>query len=512
MLFVAPKIGRISYDDHIAFIQSNAGSTTSQSHLQRLITLDPFRPKQCKLPTRTYRKFLDSALRITASEITLAEQHVKPHDLINLQFTSGEPSNHGRYGLYHNLTSLRRDNGRSKSSDVDDFVSPLPNSHHFPDKAGALTTKSNIVNNGILVGDRLGLSPDDKVCCPPPLFHCFGLVLGFLASFTHGSSIIFPSDSFDATRVIESIVNKKATVLLSVPTMFIAEMEVINKTGKRPTSLRCALSAGSALSMTMEQQLRAQLGLQVVLNAYGMTETSPVSFMTSADDTLEKRMKSLGRILPHVIAKIVDVDGKTLPRGQRGELCTSGFLLQKGYFKNEEKTQAVMKRDESGVRWMHTGDEVVIDRDGYAYLTGRIKDIIIRGMSTPTLSPYRSNLITPAGGENIFPREIEDRIVEHKDISEASVVGLNNERYGETVGAFIRLCQDVTRPPSDHDIRDWVTQRLGRHKAPSHVFWVGDHGIIQDFPKTGSGKHQKHLLRDIGNKLLGNTRSVQALL
>lgn len=223
------------------------------------------------------------------------------------------------------------------------------------------------------------LTPSDVICCPPPLFHCFGLVLGFLASYTHGSSIVFPSDFFDVQKVVKAIMDEDATVLLGVPTMYVAELEVMAKTGQRPRRLRTGLASGSAVSQALMNQLREKMGVQKMLIAYGMTETSPVTFITALEDPDEKGTTTVGRVVPHTAAKVVDKTGRILRRGERGELCTSGFALQKGYWKNEEKTREAMRRDESGVLWMHTGDEALLDADGYAHITGRIKDIIIRG-------------------------------------------------------------------------------------------------------------------------------------
>ncbi|KAL4928613.1 uncharacterized protein BDV17DRAFT_298521 [Aspergillus undulatus] len=341
----------------------------------------------------------------------------------------------------------------------------------------------NILNNARFVGNAMRLAPSDVVCCGPPLFHCFGLVMGFLASFTYGASIIFPSDHFRASCVVEALMAEDATVLLGVPTMFISELEVLTKTGQKPRRLRTGLASGSPVSQTLMNEIRARMGVDKMLIAYGMTETSPVNFITSLDDPEDKRISTIGRVMPHTVAKVVDKQGKIIPRGQRGELCVGGYALQKGYWKNEEKTREVMKYDANGVLWMHTGDEVMIDEEGYGHITGRIKDLIIRG------------------GENIFPREIEDRLVAHGSIVEASVVGIKDEKFGEVVGCFLKLtpgCQRV----QDAEIQQWVGGSLGRHKAPQHVFWIGDVAVGDDFPKTGSGKHQKHLLRDLGNRLV----------
>jgi len=339
---------------------------------------------------------------------------------------------------------------------------------------------SNLINNARFVGAAMQLTPEDVICCPPPLFHCFGLVLGFLASYTYGSSIVFPSDFFDVRKVVDAIIAEDATVLLGVPTMYVAELEVMEKTGQRPRRLRTGLASGSLVSKDLMDKLRQTMGVEKMLIAYGMTETSPVTFITALSDPELKATTTVGRVFPHVSAKVIDKNGKLLRRGERGELCTSGFALQKGYWRNEDKTREVMREDEDGILWMHTGDEAMLDDDGYAHITGRIKDMIIRG------------------GENIFPREIEERLVQHHAINEASVVAIKDEKYGEVVGCFLKAAEGVPRP-GEEELKTWVGQLLGRHKAPAHSFWIGDAGIGNDFPKTGSGKIKKHVLCEIGN-------------
>lgn len=253
-------------------------------------------------------------------------------------------------------------------------------------------TYRNLINNAQFVGGAMQLTPEDVICCPPPMFHCFGLVLGFLSSFFRGSSIVFPSDYFEVTKVVDAIIDEDATVLLGVPTMYVAELEVMAKTGQRPRRLRTGLASGSTVSQNLMNQLRQTMGVDKMLIAYGMTETSPVSFITSLDDSDEKRTTTVGRVIPHTAAKVIDDKGNTLGRGQRGELCTSGFVLQKGYWRNEEKTNEVMRRDENDVLWMHTGDEAMIDSDGYAHITGRIKDVIIRGTLNSLVQMSKSAL------------------------------------------------------------------------------------------------------------------------
>jgi mevalonyl-CoA ligase len=240
----------------------------------------------------------------------------------------------------------------------------------------------------------MNLTPSDIVCCPPPLFHCFGLVMGFLGAFTHGSTIVFPCDQFDPDQVLDALYANKCTALLGVPTMFIAEIEA-NKTKRLDiSSVRTGLAAGSSVSPTLMNQLEREFGIQGMLIAYGMTETSPVTFITSLQDNVERRTKTVGRVLPHTMAKVIDRQGNILTRGARGELCTSGYALQKGYYNNRVKTDEAMKRDENGILWMYTGDECVIDEEGYCSVTGRIKDIIIRGKYLP-LSPQLAPSFVP---------------------------------------------------------------------------------------------------------------------
>ena len=223
------------------------------------------------------------------------------------------------------------------------------------------------------------LTTKDVVCCPPPLFHCFGLVMGFLASFCHGSKIVFPSDGFNADQTMEAVVREKATALLGVPTMFMAELESLQRTKHNITTVRTGLAAGSSIPPSLMKKLRGQMGIGGMLIAYGMTETSPVTFITSLGDSEDRMFNTIGRVMPHTSAKIIDSQGNIVPIGVRGEICTSGYALQKGYWQNEAKTREAMKPDNDGVVWMHTGDEGCLDSEGYCAITGRIKDLIIRG-------------------------------------------------------------------------------------------------------------------------------------
>ncbi|PYH40467.1 acetyl-CoA synthetase-like protein [Aspergillus saccharolyticus JOP 1030-1] len=450
LVFISSAISSRSLSDHIHALRGKESLNSELPELRRIVLIgDGISSSQTGIDLQPYDVFTSTAHPNPAEQAAIART-ISPEDVLNLQFTSGTT-------------------GSPKA---------------------AMLTHTNLINDARFVGQRLALTPKDKVLTPPPLFHCFGLVLGFLSSFIHGSTIILPSASFSAPRCVEALLAEHATVILGVPTMFLAFLEVLAKTGTTPSSLRVALGAGSPVSPTLVSRLQTEMGIPNVLIAYGMTETSPVTFMTCLSDDAEKGLNTVGRVLPHISAKVVDHTGAVVARGVRGELCTAGFAVQKGYWQNAQKTAEVMRRDEQGVLWMWTGDEVVMDADGFVAVTGRIKDLIIRG------------------GENIFPREIEERLTTHPSISEASVVGIKDERYGEVVGAFLKGRAKV----SHDELRHYVSQTLGRHKAPQHIFWIGDAGVGADFPKTGSGKHQKHILRELGNRLVRTREGNRARL
>ncbi|KAL5120846.1 hypothetical protein ACEQ8H_001327 [Pleosporales sp. CAS-2024a] len=371
----------------------------------------------------------------------LQDQGLDPNEVANIQFTSGTTS--------------------------------MP-------KAACLTHRS-ILNNGKSIGDRMLLTPEDVVCCPPPLFHCFGCILGYMATATHGAAIVFPKEAFDPLATLEAVREYKATALYGVPTMFIAELDLLAR-GAVPRDgyqhLRTGIAAGSSIPSELMRKLHKQLHLTQLTICYGMTETSPVSAMTTTDDPMEKRIDSVGKLLPHVQAKIVNPANwsQIVDRGQRGELAVSGYLVMKGYWDDEKRTQASLVPDDRGVLWMHTGDEATMDEQGYIQITGRIKDLIIKG------------------GENIHPLEVENCLFAHPKVKEVSVVGLPDERYGEIVAAFIVKGDDGD--VSAENVRTWVREKLSHHLVPKYVFWV------ENYPKTASGKIQKFKLREMGMAML----------
>ena len=383
---------------------------------------------------------------------SLPPQNLHPSDIVNIQFTSGTTS------------------------------SP---------KAACLPHRS-ILNNGASIGDRMILTPLDIICCPPPLFHCFGCILGYMASATHGSCIVFPSEAFDPYATLKAVQEEKCTALYGVPTMFIAELELL-RDGTVPYEgfqyLRTGIAAGSSIPAELMRKLHKVLNLTELTICYGMTETSPVSAMTTTDDPLEKRINSVGKLLPHVEAKVVDPHdrSKILPIGQKGELAVHGYLVMKEYWGAPERTAEVMLRDKEGKIWMHTGDEAEMDEEGYVKITGRIKDIIIKG------------------GENIHPLEVENCLLAHPGVREVSVVGLPDERYGEVVAAFVVAVGNGKDGITADEVRAWVREKLSHHLVPKYVFWT------DGFPKTASGKIQKFKLKEEGVRLVGEGKGLEGL-
>lgn len=355
-------------------------------------------------------------------------------------------------------------------------------------KAACLSHRS-ILNNGKQIGDRMLLTSKDVVCCPPPLFHCFGSVLGYMATATHGSAIVFPAEAFNPLATLKAVQEEKCTALYGVPTMFLAGLELISN-GTVPYEgfqyLRTGIAAGSSVPAELMRKLHKVLNLTELTICYGMTETSPVSLMTTTDDPMDKRINTVGRLMPHVEAKVVDpLDwSRTLAVGERGELAVNGYLVMKEYWGAKKKTDEVLTRDEDGKLWMHTGDEASMDAEGYVSITGRIKDLIIRG------------------GENIHPLEIESCLLGHDGVKDASIVGIRDEKYGEVVAAFVIKHNNQDGKQLDIEgVRQFVRDRLSHHLVPKFVFFVNE------YPTTSSGKVQKFKLREDGEKLVAELLS-----
>jgi fatty-acyl-CoA synthase len=331
---------------------------------------------------------------------------------------------------------------------------------------GAALTHFNIVNNGFFVGEGMRLTSDDSVCIPVPLYHCFGMVLGVLAAMTHGAASVLSGDAFEPLAVLETVARERCTALHGVPTMFIAELEHPRFGDFDLSSLRTGIMAGSPCPTAVMRRVVAEMHMPEVTICYGMTETSPVSFQTQPDDSLERRVASVGRVHPHVQVKIIDTAGRVAPRGTPGELLTRGYSVMRGYWNDAERTRDVI--DAGG--WMHTGDLAIIDEQGYCNIVGRVKDMIIRG------------------GENVSPREIEEFLYRHPAVLDVAVVGVPDAKFGEAVCACIRL--RVGMSASEEEIREFCRDQIAHYKVPRYVRFV------DSFPLTVSGKVQKYLIRE----------------
>ena len=333
---------------------------------------------------------------------------------------------------------------------------------------GATLTHRNILNNGYFVAEGCGYTHQDRVCIPVPLYHCFGMVLGNLACTSHGACMVFPDEAFEPKSVLTTVAEERCTSLYGVPTMFIAELAHPDFDSFDLSSLRTGIMAGSTCPIEVMKQVIAQMHMDEVTICYGMTETSPVSTQTGANDTLEQRTSSVGRVHPHVEIRIADPEtNRALPRGQTGEFQTRGYSVMQGYWQDPEKTAAAIDSD----GWMHTGDVAVMDDDGYVDITGRIKDLIIRG------------------GENISPREIEEYLFSSDEVEDVQVVGVPDKIFGEQICAFVRAAPNSS--PSEESIKAFCSERIAHFKVPYYVLFT------DEFPMTVTGKIQKYRLREI---------------
>jgi fatty-acyl-CoA synthase len=330
---------------------------------------------------------------------------------------------------------------------------------------GACLTHHNVLNNGFFIGEAMQLTEHDRLCIPVPLYHCFGMVLGNLAALTHGSCIVYPGEGFDPLATLQTVAEERCTGLHGVPTMFIAEMEHPRFAEFDLSSLRTGIMAGSPCPIEVMRRAVDRMHLRDITICYGMTETSPVSFQTTADDPLERRVSTVGRIHPHLEVKIVDVEGRIVPRGVTGELCTRGYSVMLGYWDDKPRTEQVI----DAARWMHTGDLAVIDDEGYCNIVGRLKDVVIRG------------------GENVYPREVEEFLYGHPAILDVQCFGVADPRYGEELCAWVRLRDGAVL--SSEDVRAYCRGKIAHQKVPRYVKFV------DAFPMTVTGKMQKFLMR-----------------
>jgi fatty-acyl-CoA synthase len=355
---------------------------------------------------------------------------------------------------------------RARSSQPDDAINIQFTSGTTGLPKGATLTHFNVLNNGYFVGQAMTLTEQDRLCIPVPLYHCFGMVLSVISSVLHGACMVFPSAAFEARAVLEAISEEKCTALHGVPTMFIAELEDPDFNKFDLSHLRTGIMAGAPCPIEVMRKVISDMNMEQVTICYGMTETSPVSFQSATDDPLEKRVSTVGRIHPHVQVKIIDENGAVVPRGVSGELCTRGYSVMLGYWGDDKQTADTI--DAAG--WLHTGDLAVIDDEGYCDIVGRGKDMIIRG------------------GENIYPREIEEYLFQHPKIEQVAVFGVPDERFGEAVAAWVKLRD--SEEMDIEEIRDYCNEQIAYYKVPKHIM------IVDEFPMTVTGKIQKFIMRD----------------
>ncbi|WP_243729119.1 AMP-binding protein [Nesterenkonia sphaerica] len=450
--FATAELGAILVTINPAYRQHEVNYVIEQAGVTAVISSDAFR-------TQDYPKMLEAAGDFTvkaimgrsswrdlmsaeADEDLLDEiaAGLDPNDPINIQYTSGTTG--------------------------------------FP--KGATLTHRNILNNGFFVGEVNRYSPADRICIPVPFYHCFGMVMGNLAAITHGSAMIIPAAAFDPRATLQTVERERCTSLYGVPTMFIAELGLEDFRSFDLSTLRTGIMAGSPCPEEIMRQVIEQMNMSEVTICYGMTETSPVSLQTRPEDALDLRVSTVGRVVPHAEVKIADpVTGETLPVNTDGEVCTRGYLVMKQYWNNPEKTAEAIDGD----RWMHTGDLGRMDPQGYVKVTGRIKDMVIRG------------------GENIYPREIEEFLYTHPDIIDAQVIGVPDPAYGEELMAWVRLREDAPRLTVE-DLRTFCHGVLARYKIPRYLAVVGE------FPTTVTGKVRKVQLRQQALELLATPGAV----
>jgi len=345
---------------------------------------------------------------------------------------------------------------------------------------GATLTHHGILNNGFFIGEALRLGPEDKLCIPVPMYHCFGMVLGALACVTHGAAMVFPGEGFDPLATLQTLAEERCTAVHGVPTMFIAQLDHPEFPKFDLSSLRTGIMAGAPCPIEVMRRAVELMHLSEITIAYGMTETSPVSTQTTVDDPLERRVSTVGRALAHVEIKIVDAEGRVVPRGTSGEFCTRGYSVMLGYWEDEARTSEAIDR----ARWMHTGDLAVMDDDGYIKIVGRIKDMIIRG------------------GENVYPREVEEFLYRHPKIQDVQVFGVPDARYGEEIAAWIKPRPGETL--SAEDVRAFCEGQIAHYKVPRHIRFV------DEFPMTVTGKVQKFIMRQQTAEELGAVETATA--
>ena len=401
--------------------------------------------------------------RLPALEMVIRMGEAQSHGMFNFDTLLSAPS----------LPQLQALEALGDTLQFDDPINIQFTSGTTGNPKGATLSHHNILNNGFFVGEAIGLSEADRLCIPVPLYHCFGMVMGNLGCLTHGATMVYPSEAFEPLAALETLAEERCTAMYGVPTMFIAVLDHPRFGEFDLTTLRTGIMAGSPCPTEVMKRVVDKMHMGEVTIAYGMTETSPVSFQSGRDDPLDRRVSTVGRIQPHCEVKIIDTDGRIVPRGTPGELCTRGYSVMLGYWGDEAKTREAI--DAAG--WMHTGDIATIDEAGYCNIVGRIKDMVIRG------------------GENIYPREIEEFLYRHPKIVDVQVVGVPDEKYGEALCAWIILREGESL--TEDEVRAFCQGQIAHYKIPAYIRFT------DSFPMTVTGKIQKFQIRERMKQELG---------
>jgi fatty-acyl-CoA synthase len=478
-MFATAKIGAVLVTVNTAYKSHELDYVMKQSDMKALAIIDGFRDVD----------YVKTVYELVPELKTHARSNLDSEEFPHLRSVIyiGPEKHRGMYNTNEILLLGKHTHHNAlleakKSLNNDDVINMQYTSGTTGFPKGVMLTHRNILNNGYYIGERQNLSHEDRLCLPVPLFHCFGIVLGVLAVLTHGGTLVMV-ELFDPLLVLAAIQKEKCTAVYGVPTMFIAEMSHPMFEMFDLSSLRTGIMAGSPCPIEAMKKVIEDMNMTEVTIAYGLTEASPVFTQTSVDDPIEKRVNTVGTDMPFSEVKIVDPEtGETVGPGVTGEICCRGYNVMKGYYKMPEMTQQAI--DEDG--WLHSGDLAVMDEDGYYSIVGRIKDMIIRG------------------GENIYPREIEEFLYTMDGIRDVQVVGIPDEKYGEIVGAFI--IREDGADIKEEDVRDFSIARIARYKVPKHVFFVNE------FPLTASGKIQKFKLKEMATDCLAEKISREEIL
>ena len=460
--YATAKIGAVLVNVNPAYRLSELEYVLRQSGISTLITLDAYKTSEYLAMVREVR----GALPALRTVIVVRQAH---H---SMALQDGEIS----WEAYADGARGCDDAALAARKAACQFDEPIniqytSGTTGFP--KGATLSHHNILNNGFFIGEGCRYDETDRVCIPVPFYHCFGMVLGNLACTTHGAAIVIPNWTFDPVLTLEAVVAERCTSLYGVPTMFIAELALDNFASYDLSTLRTGIMAGSPCPVEVMKRVQAEMHMPEVTICYGMTETSPVSTQTMTDDPLDKRTGTVGRVHPHIEVKIVDAEGRIVPHGTPGELCTRGYSVMLGYWENPKETAIAI----DAARYMHTGDIATMDAEGYVNISGRIKDMVIRG------------------GENVYPREIEEFLYTHPAVKDVQVIGVPDERYGEELCAWVVLKDGLTA--SDEEIKAFCRGKIAHYKVPRYVLFV------DGFPMTVTGKIQKYKMREESVAKLG---------